>query len=80
MHSTRDICYDVCLPRDVVNGNVIFLESVQPSDLAGGRLGHGLEVLQCRADGIHDDWQPCKYCLHLVVDSTSIKSSFSCTW
>ena len=56
MHSTQDVCYDVCLPRDVVNGKIEFLESVQPADLAGGRLGHGLEVLQCESVGGNYDW------------------------
>ena len=57
MHSTQDICYDVCLPRDVVNGKIEFLESVQPPDLAGRWLGHGLEVLHGRAVGVDDDWK-----------------------
>ena len=42
VHSAQDVYHDVRFPRDVVNGKVEFLESVQPSDLAGGRLGHGL--------------------------------------
>ena len=58
MHSAQDVRHDVCFSVDVVNGKVEFVESVQPSDLVGGRLGHGLEVLQCRAVGVHDDWQP----------------------
>ena len=57
VHSTQDVCDDICLRPDVVNGKIKFLESVQPPDHACGRLGHGLQVLQCGAVGVHDAWQ-----------------------
>ena len=55
VHSAQDIRHNVRLPRDMVNGKIEFLESVQPSDLAGGRFCHCLEVLECRAVGVDDE-------------------------
>ena len=57
VHLTQDVCDDVRLPWDVVNGKIEFLKSVQPPDLAVGRLVHGLEILQCGSVGIDNDWQ-----------------------
>ena len=57
VHRAQDVGYDVRLPGDVVNGKIELLESVQPSNLAGGRFCHGLEVLQRGAVGVDDDWE-----------------------
>ena len=38
VHSAQDVCHDICFPRDVVNGKVEFLKSVQPPDLAVGSI------------------------------------------
>ena len=90
VHSTQDIRDDVCFSWYVMKGKVEFLESVQPSDLAGGRFGHCLDVLQCRAVGIHDDWQPMQvmsplcglfheyqefFLVHWVIDFVFVKLS-----
>ena len=40
-----------------MNGEVEFLESVQPPNLAGGRFCHCLEVLQRGTVGVDDDWE-----------------------
>ena len=57
VHSTQDVCDDVRLPWDLVNVKIEFLKSVQPPDLAVGRLGHCLEILQCGSVGIDNYWQ-----------------------
>ena len=57
MHPAQDVGYDVRLSRNVVDGKVELLESVLPSNLTGGRFGHSLEVLQCGAVGVDDDWE-----------------------
>ena len=58
VHSGQNVCHNVCLPRHVVNGKIEFLESVQPSDLAGGRFDHGSDLFQRGAVGVDDDRQP----------------------
>ena len=57
MHPAQDVHNNVRLPGNVVNGKVEFLKSVQPPNLAGGRLSHGLEVLQRGTVGVDDDWE-----------------------
>ena len=56
VHPAQNVGYDVRLPGDMVNGKIELLESVQPSNLAGGRFCHGLEVLQRGAVGVYNDW------------------------
>ena len=41
----------------MVNGEIEFLKSVQPPDLAMGRFCHGLEVLERGAVGVDNDWE-----------------------
>ena len=55
MHSTQDFRNNVRLHGDVVNGKIELLESVEPSDLAGRRFCHGLEVFERGAVGVDDD-------------------------
>ena len=55
VHPAQDVGYNVRLPGDMVNGKIELLESVQPSNLAGGRFCHGLEVFERGAVGVDDD-------------------------